>query len=89
MKDHTSKQIKAAVKLLHDAGYVLIPPFIGYCQLPECGARFVIPRGSNGAPRTKFCSRQHMLANHARTAADRVRRSRAQTKNGALQERRT
>lgn len=56
------------------------------CQLDDCDKPFFFvsdlrPDPSvGGKPPTKYCSREHMLARHAKTSAERVARHRARQK---------
>ena len=54
-------------------------PQLSTCQLPDCGKAFMVSQGKRGgAPRRKYCCREHMLEHHNRGATERVQKSRLQ-----------
>lgn len=53
---------------------------IGSCHLSTCGRFFLIKKGLNGRPPSKYCSEDHRLQRHALDSAARQRKSRAARK---------
>jgi hypothetical protein len=76
LKGIRMRAIENAITTLEANGYTVIPPIVGKCALAECGVTFFVKRGANGAPRRKFCCREHMLKNHDLGASQRVRDAR-------------